>query len=606
MHKDRRQQLLHDIRKYFTMEGMSKSFTLLRPFIIKHRKAYLVLFFLLGIDIFLTIAFAVFLGDITDAAVRADFKKIKSLVPIGILLVSTSIISSFIGIYFETVATNGVKRDLKNHIFSHILRLPTYKANDLRSGELISHLTNDIHSLEGIIGYSLILLIRLPIIFIVVFIYLIQINLTLSLLSLLVTPIAVVMGVVFGFLLRNNSRIIHRLVGRINNHINETFQGASVIRSFTLEKLFFKEFARKNENLYQLELKNAKLRGWFSSGGSLVTSINFYSCLLLGAYYVSQDIMTVGSLLTFVNLVNHLVNPLTGLAGQWARFQRSITAVERLVDVLEEPADSDELPAYTSSKPINKMIQFQNITFSYDKSNKVFENFNLSVPAGNVVAIVGPSGAGKSTLFGLLQRFYKPQAGAILIDDVLTNNYTLSELRSTISIVSQETFLFAGTIKDNLLIARPDAMEEEMIAASKDACIHDFIMGLPNRYETEIGERGVKLSGGQKQRLAIARAILKNAPILLLDEATSALDSETEFHVKEALEELMKGRTTLVIAHRLSTVQNADLIIVLDKGELVQMGNHDDLIQSPGLYQRLYQLNFQSKRGKIINMAANE
>jgi ATP-binding cassette, subfamily B, bacterial len=606
MHKDRRQQLVNDIREYFTMKGISKSFMLLRPFIIKNRKAYFVLFILLGIDIYLTIAFAEFFGDITDAAVQADFKKIKLLVPIGILLVSTSIISSFIGIYFETVATNGVKRDLKNHLFKHILRLPTNKTTDLRSGELISHFTNDIHSLEGIIGYSLILLIRLPIIFIAVFIYLIQINITLSLLSLLVTPIAVAAGVVFGLLLRKNSRTIHSLVGRINNHINETFQGISVIRSFTLEKLTFKEFARKNEDLYQLELQNAKLQGWFRSGGSLVSSINFYLCLLLGAYYVSKDIMTVGSLLTFVNLVNHLVYPLTGLAGQWARFQRSIAAVERIVDVIEEPIDSVELPSYTSFKPIKKMIQIQNITFSYDKSKKVFENFNLTIPAGKVVAIVGPSGAGKSTLFSLLQSIYKPQSGAIFIDEVLTDNYTLSELRSAIALVSQETFLFAGTIKENLLIARPDATEEEMIAASKDAYIHDFIMGLPNRYDTEIGERGVKLSGGQKQRIAIARAILKNASILLLDEATSALDSETEFHVKEALDELMKGKTTLVIAHRLSTVQNADLIIVLDKGEQVQIGKHNDLIQTPGLYQNLYELHFESNKGKVLTLAANE
>jgi ATP-binding cassette, subfamily B, bacterial len=603
MHKGRRLQLLNVFGEYFTMKGFTKTFNLLWPLIMRHRKAYLVLFILLGIDIFLTIAFAKFFGDITDAAVRADFEKIKSLIPIGIFLVSTSIISSFIEIYFETVATNGVKRDLKNHLFSHILRLPTNKTASLRSGELISHFTNDIHSLDGVIGYSLINLIRLPIIFLAVFIYLIQINVTLSLLSLFVTPIAVAAGVVFGLLLRKNSRTIQRLVGRINNHINETFHGSSVIRSFTLEKLSFKRFVRKNEELYQLELQNAKLQGWFHSGGSLVSSMTFYVCLLLGAYYVSKGSMTVGSLLTFVNLVNHLVYPLTGLAGQWARFQRSIAAVERIVDVLEEPIDSMDLPSYTTAKPIKKMIHFQNITFSYDENKKVFNNFNLIVPAGKVVAIVGPSGAGKSTLFSLLQSFYKPQSGAIYIDKTSADDLTLSELRSTIANVPQETFLFAGTIKENLLIARPDIIEEEMISAAKDACIHDFIMELPNGYDTEIGERGVKLSGGQKQRIAIARAILKNAPILLLDEATSALDSETEFYVKRALDELMKDRTTLVIAHRLTTVQNADLIIVLDDGKVVQTGTHGDLIQAPGLYQNLYQLHFQSNTDKILPFA---
>ncbi|MCM3568232.1 ABC transporter ATP-binding protein [Neobacillus mesonae] len=587
------------------MKGISKTFTLLRPFIMNHRNAYLLLIFLLGIDIILTIAFATFFGDIADAAVRADFNKIKSLVSIGFLLVAISIISSFVEIYFETIATNGVKRDLKNHLFSHILRLPTNKTSDFRSGELISHFTNDIHSLEGVIGYSLINLIRLPVIFISVFIYLIQINVTLSLLSLLVTPIAVVAGVVFGLLLRNNSRTIHSLIGRINTHINETFNGISVIRSFTLEKVFFKKFVYKNESLYQLELQNAKLQGWFNSGGSLVSSITFYVCLLLGAYYVSKGIMTVGALLTFVNLVNHLVYPLTGLAGQWAHFQRSIAAVERLVNVLEVPVNSDELPSNTIAKPIKKNIQFKKITFSYDENKKVFNNFNLTIPAGKIIAIVGPSGAGKSTLFNLMQSFYKPQIGSIFFDDVSIDNFTLSELRSTIANVPQETFLFAGTIKENLLIARPDITEDEMVAASKDACIYDFIMGLPKGYDTEIGERGVKLSGGQKQRIAIARAILKNAPILLLDEATSALDNETEFYVKESLDKLMKGRTTLVIAHRLSTVQNADIILVLDKGEVVQIGKHDDLIQTPGLYQNLNQLHFQSKEDKTLSLAAH-
>lgn len=601
-----KKQLLNNLKEYFTMKDILKTFTLLKPFIRNHWKAYIVLLFLLIVDVTLTIAFAAFFGKIADAAVHADLVHLRSLIPTGILLVVVSILFSFLDIYVETVATNGVKRDLKNYLFSHILRLPAAKVSNLRSGEIISHFTNDIGSLDGVIGYSLINLVRLPVIFLTVFVYLLKINVTLSLLSVMITPIALLGGMVFGLLLRRNSRVIHELFGKVNIQLNETFHGISVIRSFTLEKKSFSKFAHFNEELYQLELKNAKLQGLFSSGGSLVSSFSFYATLLLGAYYVSQNQMSVGALLTFLNLVGHLVYPLTGLAGQWAGFQRSVTAVERIMNIIEKPVEETTLPDFTSSMLLSRSIQFKNITFSYEKSINVFENLNVTIPAGKVVALVGPSGAGKSTLFNLLQGFYKPQTGDILIDGVRTEEFTLSQLRSAIAHVPQETFLFAGTLRENLLVARPNITEEEMICAAKDACIHDFIMMLPHRYDTEIGERGVKLSGGQRQRVAIARAILKDAPILLLDEATSSLDSETEFYVKEALDELMKGRTTLVIAHRLSTVQNADIIIVLNQGKVVQIGTHEELLQMEGLYQKLYNQQFKRKQSTPLTLAANE
>jgi ATP-binding cassette, subfamily B, bacterial len=601
-----RQRLFHVIKEYLTMKDIIKTFTLLRPYIRKHLKAYLVLLFLLVVDVTLTIAFAAFFGKIADAAVHADLVQLQSLVPTGVILLVVSILFSFLDIYVETVATNGVKRDLKNHLFSHILRLPASKVSNLRSGEIISHFTNDIHSLDGVIGYSLINLVRLPVIFLTVFIFLLQINVTLSLLSLLITPMALLGGVVFGLLLRRNSRAIHELFGKMNMHLNETFHGIPVIRSFTLEKKAYSNFANQNEELYQLELENAKLQGLFSSGGSLVSSISFYVTLLLGAYYVSQSQMSVGALLTFLNLVGHLVYPLTGLAGQWAGFQHSVTAVERIMNVLEEPPEEAELPDFTSPKSFSKSIEFNNISFRYDERIKVFDHLNITIPGGKVVAFVGASGAGKSTLFNLLQGFYKPQSGEILIDGVRTEDFTLSELRSAIAHVPQETFLFAGTLRENLLVARPNITEKEMICAAKDACIHDFIITLPQGYDTEIGERGVKLSGGQKQRVAIARAILKDAPILLLDEATSALDSETEFYVKEALDRLMKGRTTLVIAHRLSTVQNADLIIAFDQGKVMQMGTHEELLLMEGVYQKLHNQHFDRKKKYPLLSAANE
>lgn len=588
------------INQYFTMKDSLKIFKFLRPFILRQWKGYVVLLLLLFIDIFLTLAFAWYFGNITDAAIHNEFGRMKWLVLLGGGLLLLSISSNFLNVYFETVATNGVKNELKSHLFKRILLLPVGNISKLHSGELLSHFTNDIHSIDGIIGGSLINLIRLPMTYITVFIYLVHMNWKLSLLSLFVAPIAILAGAFFGLLLRRNSRLIHSLLGNMNSLLNETFQGLFVIRSFTLENLLYKKYVRQNRELYSLELHNARLRGYFNTGGYIVSFITYLLSLCIGAYFISNKIMSVGALLTFLNLVSHLVYPLTGLAGQWAGFQRSVSAVERILKILEKPLESVELPSYLPSAPLLKSIILENVTFSYDGQNHIFDQFHLQIPAGKVVAIVGPSGAGKTTLFNLLQGFYKPQAGTIWINGSRADLYSTSQLRSFFAYVPQETFLFTGTVRENLMLARPGITETSLIQATEAANIHHFICSLPEGYETEIGERGIQLSGGQKQRLAIARALLRDAPILLLDEATSALDNETEYQVKEAMDRLMRNRTTLVIAHRLSTIRHADLIIVLDQGRIVQMGRHEELIDEDGLYRKLNQMQLHSREGAMV------
>jgi ATP-binding cassette subfamily B protein len=599
-----KEQIESLIKQYFTMKELRSTFSFVLPFIMKRWKAYIVILSLLGVDIYLTIAFAKFYGEITDAAIHGGYQQILLFIPYGALLILMSIISSVSYTYFNMIATNGVKMDIKNHFFHHILRLPAGDASNMRSGELMSHFSNDIHGVDGVIGSNLLSLIRLPIIYIVVFFYLVNINLTLCLVSLIITPIAALSGVVFGLLLRKNGRLIHRLVGNINSLLNETFHGFNVIRSFTLEKLQYKRYAKQNQELFQLELENAKLQSWYNTGGQIVGSITFMINLSFGALFVSKGILTVGALLTFLNLVNHLFYPITGMASLWAGFQRSVAALERVLDVLEKPADFKELPSFSQSLLVLDSIEFQNVTFSYVENKKVLERFDLDIPAGKVVALVGPSGAGKSTLLNLLQGFYKPQAGEIRIAGKPLHEFSASELRSSIAHVPQETFLFAGTIRDNLLIARPHVTEKEMVEAAISANIHDFILSMPKGYDTEIGENGIKLSGGQKQRMAIARAILKDSPILLLDEATSALDGETEYHVKEALDELMKGRTTIVIAHRLSTIQNADVIMVMNNGRIVQSGTHQELINQNGLYRKLNETSVNPNKVRTLSLVS--
>ncbi|MGG1629473.1 ABC transporter ATP-binding protein [Rossellomorea sp. NRS-1567] len=585
-------QLSALVKQYLNLQDMKRTFKMLKPFIFRQWKAYMAMFMLLFVDIFLTIAFAWFFGNMTDAAVKSDFPELRRLIPIGIILVLVGIASNFFSIIIETITSNGLKRDLKNHLFHHILRLPLRQVSSRRSGDMISHFTNDINSVDGVVGSSLMDLLRLPLTYIAVFIYLIQIHWKLSLISVSVAPLAIVAGVYFGLLLRNNSRLIHSLIGKINNTLTETFQGFQVIRSFTMEKFLYRKYSSANQKLYELEMENAKLSGWFSSGGQVVSSITYLISLCLGAYYVSKGVISVGSLLTFVSLVSYLVNPLTGLASQWAGFQWSVSALERVVNVLDESAESPVINEYSPLFQGLTSIEFKNVSFSYDEEKVIFDKFSLAVPKGKTLAVVGPSGAGKSTMLNLLLGLYTPQQGAILINGKSREEYTLAQLRSSIAHVPQETFLFAGTIKDNLLLARPGLSHGEIVNAVKSANIYEFILSLPNGFETEIGERGIRLSGGQKQRLAIARAILKDAPILLLDEATSSLDSETEYYVKSALKALMKGRTTIVIAHRLSTIQEADSIVVMEAGKVVQQGSHLDLLNEEGLYKRLHQLQY--------------
>lgn len=593
------------VSPYFAWSDFQKTFSLLKPFILQYKKAYIVLFVILMMQVFFTLAFAWFFGNLTDAAISSNLNRIKVLVPIGVGLILLNIIASYLYIMNETVAINGIKKEVKSYFFSHLLRLPVGNLAKLQSGDLLSHFNNDIQSIDGVIGSNLIELMRLPLIYVAVFVYLYHINPILCLFSLVAAPFAIILGIFFGLLLRRNNRRIFTLFGQINTVLNETFSGLTVIRSFTLEKLTYNKLLQKNNELYHLERANSKLRAWFLTAGELLSSFSFIFSLCLGAYFVFTGEMTVGSLLIFINLVNYLVSPLMSLAGMWASFQRSVTAVERLSTVLDIKPESDTLPSYNQSLQSISSIQFQDVTFGYDGKQTIFENFQLAIPVGKVVALVGPSGAGKSTLFHLLQGLYQPNKGCVLVNNQSTYDYSLEELRGAISYVPQETFLFSGTIRENLQIARPNITEMEMMQACIQAYLHDYIMSLPEGYDSTIGERGIRLSGGQKQRLSIARAILKNAPILLLDEATSALDSETEIFVQKALQQLMKNKTTIIIAHRLSTIQNADLIIAIEKGKIIQMGNHAELLQNKGLYEKLYNIQYSRETVNPLSNAAN-
>jgi len=564
-----------------------KAAVVLIPYMWKYWKAYLGLFLLMILDIGLTLIYAWFFGTITDAAVQGNFQKLAWLVPVGIALTFLNLATGYWHNVLEFIATVAVKKDLKEHLLKHVLLLTSPEIANLRSGAVLTHFTQDIHGIDGLIGGRLIELIRLPVIFFAVLMYMVQIHWMLAVLSIVAIPVALISGAVFGTLLRRNHREMNQMGENLISILSETFLGTFVVRAFALEKKFYNKYTDENKKMFALETKVMKQRSLFGAGGSAAGAVAFLISLCLGAYFVSNQVITIGSLLTFVNLTNHLIYPLTGLAGLWAGFQSSLTSMERLINILEKPADHKELPTYETPRTHSASIAFEDVTFGFNEDQPIFRHFHLNIPSGLTVAIVGASGAGKTTLFQLILGFYKPITGRICINGTNIHDMSPSLLKSYLAHVPQDPFLFSGSVRENLMLARPGITEEEMMTAAKHANIHEFLMSLPDGYDTQIGERGLKLSGGQKQRIAIARAILKDAPILLLDEATSALDSETEHQVQEALHRLTQDRTTLIIAHRLSTVQNADLIIVLEHGNIVQMGKHEELMKKEGAYRRL-------------------
>lgn len=636
------------LRRFLELGEMKRPIALLWRFIKPSKWLYiqLIVYMLGGIG--MTVIFTWFLQQLTDAALSGNVGKITELLLQGILVVIINSMLTYLSSYIGTAAVQQVKRDMKNTIFGHMVRLEARYYNKHHSGEFVSRLTNDINNLDGAIGGNLVQMIRLPLMALASLLYMLTINWRLSVICLMLVPVAAVAGSMFGKLLRKNTRQIQEYLSRMQGFLHETFSASPIIRSFTLAGLMTRQYGKHNAHLMELEMKQARIRGMFQVGSAAVGSATFFLSMGLGAYFVAEQTMSVGNLVAFNNLMHQMVAPLSGLAGLWGGFQRSLSSAERIVHVLEEKAEpafpeEDDQPvegaglsqtgagtatastsmagpphaersdvmvpeaekAMDSAKepvrealsggPYPPEIILRDVSFTYENGGPVLEQLNLTVPAGKVVALVGHSGAGKSTLLSLLQGFYMPNQGELLLDDMPMGQIPLGTLRRSIAYVPQETFLFSGTIRENIGYGRLGASQEEIMQAAKAANALDFINRLPEGFETEVGERGARLSGGQRQRIAIARAILKDAPVLLLDEATSALDTETEHLVQEALARLMHRRTTIVIAHRLSTIQNADLIAVMDHGKVVETGTHWELLRRKGNYFKLYQMQFKEQ-----------
>ncbi len=502
---------------------------------------------------------------------------------------------SYLRIYFLSAMGEGVVADLRSHVYEHIMTLPVKFFDTRKTGEITSRLTSDVAVVQSTVSSSLASAISQAITLIGGLALMFVASVTLSAVVLSFLPVTIVAAAVFGRRLRRISTEYQDKVADANASAEEAIAANRVVKWFTAEESEIRRYVGKVQESYRVALRRARLRALFSPFVQFVGFGTIALVMWVGGRQVLSDTLTAGELVTFLLYTLTVAGAIGAFTGLYGQLQVALGASQRIFELLGEQSDVEDPANPTVLTKVEGRISLEEVGFRYsDRDVDVLESVSLEVAPGEVVALVGPSGAGKSTIVQLIPRFFDPTSGRILIDGVNLRDLRLRDLRSYMAAVPQETQLFSGTIMENLLLGRPDATPAEVQEAAVAANAHDFIEGFPSGYDTIVGERGVKLSGGQRQRVAIARALLNDPRILILDEATSSLDSESEATVQEALDRLMEGRTTLVIAHRLSTVRDAHRLAVIDDGRIVQEGTHTELIAEGGLYADLYHLQFRA------------
>ena len=500
---------------------------------------------------------------------------------------------------FSFLSTFGMKsighrivKDLRDKLYEKIIFQSLTFFNNSSTGELISRVVNDTEKIHQAVSGSLSVLITETMTLLVLFIGIFIIDWQLTLISLSITPFAIIPLILFGKQQKRKGLEGQIKIAEITNSLFETITGNKIVKAFNMEKFEIKEFVKKTYEHLKINLKLALIGSLSSPFMEFIGGLAAAFILIIGTGKIARAEISPGDFGSFIMAILMMYMPIRRLSRANNTIQQGLAGLERVQEILAVKSEVVESPNAYPLPPVKGEVEFKNVYFSYNQSIPVLKGINLKVCPGEMVALVGLSGAGKTTLVSLIPRFYDVTSGKITIDKIDIREVTLSSLRAQISLVTQDTILFNDTVKNNIAYGVGEVSMDEIIKASKAAMAHEFIEKLPKGYDTCIGERGCLLSAGQRQRIAIARAILKNSPILILDEATSALDSESERLIQIALNNLIKDRTTFVIAHRLSTVKKADRIVVLDKGKIVEMGTHEELIKKGGLYSRLYELQF--------------
>ncbi|MGN0161767.1 MAG: ABC transporter ATP-binding protein [Lachnospiraceae bacterium] len=514
---------------------------------------------------------------------------------IGLFLVALLLVDLysrfFIGNYGHVMGAK-MEYDMRAEIFGHMQKLSFSFYDDAKVGQLMSRITSDLFDITELLhhGPENIILSLLKITG--ALIILVNINSWLALAAFAVLPLMFLFAYILNKKMRGAFRRNRQRVAQINGQIEDNLSGIRVVKSFANEDIEQEKFKAGNDAFLATKRNSYHYMGCFQAGVGVFTTLIQVNVILAGSVLIARQRISVSDLVTFLLYIGVFTEPIKTLVDFTEQFQNGYSGFERFREIMDICPDIEDDPDAEELTEVLGAISFENVSFHYhDNAEKVLNNISLNVPAGAYVALVGSSGAGKTTLCSLIPRFYDVTEGAIKIDGKDIRSVTLKSLRNHIGIVQQDVYLFAGTIFENIAYGKPDATREEVIEAARNANAHDFIMSFPEGYETDIGQRGVKLSGGQKQRLSIARVFLKNPPILIFDEATSALDNESEKVVQDSLEKLAKNRTTFVIAHRLTTIQNAERILVLTEDGIAEQGNHQELMERGGIYEKLYNMH---------------
>jgi ABC-type multidrug transport system fused ATPase/permease subunit len=500
---------------------------------------------------------------------------------------AASQVTGFMRDYFTEVLSQKVLHNLRVDLFQHIERLPLRFHEQTQSGDLVSRILSDTDEVQSIMTDQLTSLVAdlITVLGSIALLFYVGPSMAITIVPVIVALVIVVN--LFKRRIKRSSRSIRQAVSQLYSRVYEVLPGIRIVKSFSQEDAETKDFQKRSRAIWKSNVSLQKLSSFYSSTVDLMTTLALLAMLSIAVPQVVYGSMTLGALVAFIGYMDKLFSPLVDLSKSNFKFQKALTAGDRIFELMDQKAE--DLEEGRQPGFIRGQVEFARVSFQYVPGRKVLDDFSLVIQPGETVAIVGPSGAGKSTVVNLLQRFYDPTNGTILIDGYPVDKFKISFLRKNIGLVLQEPVLFSGTIRDNIAFGNPDAPDEDVVLAAKAAHVHEFISNLPDGYNSILGERGVNLSVGQRQRIAIARALLKDPRILILDEATSNVDSESEVLIQEAMKTLIRGRTTIVIAHRLSTIMEADRIVVLVDGKIAEIGTHESLIAKGQAYTRLYE-----------------